>query len=64
MYHGNLHEAKVGLLPQNPCSGKWSLAASPIKYIHSAAYFYITGVQGVYPVLNYRKVVDMVFNKK
>ena len=55
---------KLDYYHKNPCSGKWSLAASPIKYIHSAAYFYNSGVQGVYPVLNYREVLDMVFNKK
>ena len=55
---------KLDYYHKNPCSGKWSLAASPIKYLHSSAYFYNTGVQGMYPVLNYREVVDIVFNKK
>jgi len=55
---------KLDYYHKNPCSGKWSLAASPIKYLHSSAYLYNTGVQGVYPVLNYLEVVDIVFNKK
>lgn len=55
---------KLDYYHKNPCSSKWSLAAAPIQYIHSSAYFYNTGTQGVYPVLNYREVVDMVFHKK
>jgi hypothetical protein len=49
---------------KNPCSGKWSLASSPVNYVHSSAYFYHTGIQGFYPVLNYREFVDMLFVRK
>jgi hypothetical protein len=36
----------------NPCVGKWMLAADPIKYMHSSAKFYISGKHSVYEVKN------------
>ncbi|MCU0387295.1 MAG: hypothetical protein MUE71_01655 [Chitinophagaceae bacterium] len=55
---------KLDYYHMNPCRGKWCLVASPVDYVHSSAYFYQTGKQGIYPVFNYREVVDMVFKKE
>lgn len=55
---------KLDYYHKNPCSGKWYLAATPSDYVHSSAYFYYTGLQEIYPVLNYREVVDMIFSRK
>ncbi|MCU0405331.1 MAG: hypothetical protein MUE99_12375 [Chitinophagaceae bacterium] len=55
---------KLDYYHKNPCSGKWSLALSPVDYEHSSAYFYHTGIQGIYPVTNYREITDMVFKKE
>jgi REP element-mobilizing transposase RayT len=55
---------KLDYYHKNPCSGKWLLAASPVDYVQSSAYFYYTGIQGIYPVMNYREMVDMVFQKE
>ncbi|CAN5779047.1 hypothetical protein BH11BAC3_BH11BAC3_27290 [soil metagenome] len=43
----------------NPCTGKWRLAINSIEYLHSSAKFYLTGKQGMYPVLNFRELDDM-----
>ncbi len=55
---------KLDYYHKNPCCGKWSLAPSPVDYVHSSAYFYYTGQKGNYPVFNYREVVDMIFDRK
>ncbi len=41
---------KLNYIHDNPCRGKWSLAESPVDYVHSSARFYLTGEQGVYEV--------------
>lgn len=42
--------------------GKWQLAVNPIEYQHSSAKFYLTGVQGIYPVINFMEIEDVNFN--
>lgn len=43
----------------NPCKGKWNLSAATVDYAHSSAKLYITGEQGIYPVLNYCELADI-----
>lgn len=50
---------KLHYMHNNPCQGKWNLAASPIEYNHSSAKLYITGEQGIYSVLNYGELADI-----
>ena len=38
----------------NPVLGRWNLSRSHIDYVHSSFYFYDTGDQGVYEVVDYR----------
>ena len=53
---------KLDYMHSNPCTGKWQLAANPIEYFHSSAKFYLTGVQGIYPVTNFMKMEEVNFN--
>jgi REP element-mobilizing transposase RayT len=46
---------KLNYIHNNPCSGKWRLADSPIHYLHSSASFYVSGKQGGYKVKDYRE---------
>ncbi len=39
---------KLSYIHNNPCSGIWKLAESPVDYIHSSAKYYATGEQGIY----------------
>lgn len=48
---------KLYYIHNNPCSGKWKLADSPIRYQHSSALFYINGKHAVYPVKDYREFI-------
>ena len=43
---------KIAYMHNNPCTGKWKLAADPVKYIHSSAKFYISGKHSGYEVMN------------
>ena len=43
----------------NPCTGVWNLAKSPIDYVHSSAQFYETGKGGIYAVTNYKELDDI-----
>lgn len=52
-------EQKLSYIHDNPCRGKWRLAASPIHYPHCSALFYYTGKQGVYEVINYKELYDI-----
>ncbi len=52
-------EQKLDYIHDNPCQGKWNLAAEPALYKHSSAKFYLTGEQGVYPVTDYRDLEDI-----
>jgi len=54
---------KLDYLHMNPVRGKWNLCKSPIDYIHSSARFYYTGLQELYPVLNYLNLRDMEWAK-
>ena len=53
---------KLNYMHNNPCTGKWQLAANPIEYIHSSAKFYLTSVQGIYPVTNFMEMEEVNFN--
>jgi REP element-mobilizing transposase RayT len=53
---------KLNYMHNNPCTGKWQLAANPIDYIHSSAKFYLTGVQGIYPVTNFMEMEEVNFS--
>ncbi len=55
---------KLNYMHNNPCVGKWSLALSPVDYIHSSAKYYISGEQGVYPVTNYLEMEDEFLNQR
>ncbi len=52
-------EQKLNYMHENPCRGKWSLAIEPAMYRHSSAKYYLTGVQGEYPVTNYTDLEDI-----
>lgn len=39
---------KLSYIHNNPCSGVWKLAESPVDYIHSSAKHYATGEQSNY----------------
>ena len=54
---------KLDYMYNNPCKGKWNSAPSTVEYIHSSARFYITGVQGIYEVLHFRKLDDIDLTK-
>lgn len=56
-------EQKLNYMHNNPCTGKWQLANSPVEYAHSSARYYITGEQGNYPVTNYMNLQDIDLNK-
>jgi hypothetical protein len=49
---------KLNYYHNNPCKGKWTLCNSQAEYIHSSGKFYITGEQGVYPILSFRELID------
>ena len=48
---------KLNYIHNNPCSGKWKLAADPLHYLHSSASFYISGKAGIYEVRDYREFI-------
>ncbi|MDB5276077.1 MAG: hypothetical protein JWR61_1032 [Ferruginibacter sp.] len=50
---------KLDYMHENPCAGKWRLAENAIGYIHSSARYYILGIQGFYPVLNFKELHDI-----
>jgi REP element-mobilizing transposase RayT len=52
-------QQKLDYMHENPCKGKWNLAAAPVDYEHSSAKYYITGEQGIYEVLNYCELADI-----
>jgi REP element-mobilizing transposase RayT len=52
-------EQKLDYMHDNPCRGKWELAASPGEYEHSSARYYIAGEHAAYPVLNYCELADI-----
>jgi len=54
---------KLDYMHNNPFTGKWKLSVNAIEYIHSSARFYLTGVQGIYPVTNFMEMEEVNFNK-
>ncbi|HMT75962.1 MAG TPA: hypothetical protein PKA77_17950, partial [Chitinophagaceae bacterium] len=50
---------KLNYMHDNPCKGKWNLAAAPLDYEHSSARFYIVGAHASYRVLNYCELADI-----
>ncbi len=50
---------KLNYIHNNPCTGIWNLATSPVAYYHSSAKYYITGEEGVFKVTNYMKLEDI-----
>ena len=54
---------KLNYIHNNPCVGKWQLAANPIEYVHSSAKFYLTGEQGVYVIVNFTEMEDIDYIK-
>ena len=53
---------KLNYMHNNSRIGKWQLAAYPIEYLHCLAIFYLTGVQGIYPVTNFMQMEKVNFN--
>ena len=53
---------KLNYMHNNPCVGKWQLAANAIAYLHSSAKYYLTGEQGVYAVTNFMEMLDVGFD--
>lgn len=49
---------KLNYLHNNPLSGKWKLADSPLDYTHSSAPFYYNGRQPLFEVVDYRELLD------
>lgn len=50
---------KLNYMHNNPCTGKWQLAANAIEYKHSSAKYYLTGEPGIYPVTNFMEMLDI-----
>lgn len=50
---------KLNYIHNNPCTGKWRLAPSPIDYPYSSALFYLTGKTGLYPVKDYLEFLSL-----
>ena len=53
---------KLDYMHNNPCNGKWNLAANAYSYAHSSASYYISGEQGIYPVTNFMELEDVDLN--
>ena len=53
---------KLNYIHSNPCIGKWELAANPIEFLHSSSKFYLTGLQGIYPITNFMEMGEVNFN--
>ena len=56
-------EQKLLYMHNNPCSGKYILVTNPEDYVHSSAKYYLTGLQGVYPVTDYTDLEDIDLTK-
>lgn len=54
---------KLHYIHDNPCRGKWNLAATPCDYAHSSARFYTTGEQFAYAVTNFLELDDIDLTK-
>jgi len=49
---------KLNYMYNNPVSGKWNLASSPLDYVHSSAPFYFNGRQQLFKVKDYRELLN------
>lgn len=54
---------KLDYMHDNPCRGKWNLVADVTEHKHSSAKFYLSGEQGVYPIMNYLELEDIDLTK-
>ena len=52
-------DQKLDYMHDNPCTGVWNLAESPIDYQHSSATFYLTGEQGIYTITHCGELKDV-----
>ena len=59
----NFIKQKLDYMHNNPCSGKWNLAATPTDYKHGSARFYLCGEQAAYPVTSYLEMEDIDLTK-
>ncbi|MDZ4714085.1 MAG: hypothetical protein SH819_01330 [Cytophagales bacterium] len=50
---------KLNYIHLNPIKGKWRLAGQYWEYPHSSAIFFVSGKQGVYPVLDIGELEDI-----
>ena len=57
LYNERLILQKLDYMHRNPVTGKWHLAEDFADYHHSSAKYYETGVQGIYHVTDYRKLM-------
>jgi len=62
-YTDKFIEQKLNYIHENPCRGKWLLAETPNGYPHSSAAFYLTGIQGGYPIKNFMELKDIDLTK-
>ena len=56
-------DQKLDYMHDNPCTGVWNLAESPIDYQHSSAKFYLTGGQGIYTITHCGELKDVDLTK-
>lgn len=56
-------EQKLTYMHNNPCTGKWSLATSPVAYLHSSASFYLTGEHSAYRIVSYKELMNVNLSK-
>ena len=54
---------KLNYIHANPCRGKWNLVNKYWEYIHSSAYYYVTGEQRRYEVFDYTRLQDIDLTK-
>ena len=52
---------KLNYMHSNPCVAR--LCVQPEEYEHSSAKFYITGEQGIYPVMSFMELQDIDLTK-
>ena len=55
---------KLVYIHNNPCAGKWNLAADITKYEHSSARYYITGKHAAYEVKDLEEVLRKIEAEK
>ncbi len=55
-------QQKLDYMHWNPCKGN-RLVELPEQYPHSSAKFYLTGEQGIFPVINFMELRDIDLTK-